>query len=65
MRGLIGLATVLQQQQPESQMPSLAYATYAMGPPQVSFLFQNGAFHKFLMLYAHACCGVCFPLSGS
>ena len=40
IRGLVGLATVLQQH-PQSQMPSQAYANYAMGPPKVSFLFQS------------------------
>ena len=41
MRGSVGLFTVLQQQKPQSQMPSQAYANYAMGPPQVSFLFME------------------------
>ena len=36
--GAIGLTTVQQQQQPESKMPSQAYAYYLMGPPEVSFL---------------------------
>ena len=54
-----------QQQQPQSQMPSQAYANYTMGAPQVSFLFQSLAFHQFIMLYFGACYGVCFLLSGS
>ena len=33
------LPTVLQPQQPQSQIPSKVYANYAMGPPQVSFYF--------------------------
>ena len=37
--GVVGLATVLQQQ-PQSQMPLQAYADYAMGPPHVSFSFR-------------------------
>ena len=39
MRGPVGLTTMPQQQQPQSQMPSQAYANFAMGPPQVAFLF--------------------------
>ena len=41
--GSVGLATESQQQQPQSQMLSQAYANYAMGPLQVSFLFQSSA----------------------
>ena len=37
--GIVGLATVLQQQFP-SQMPLQAYANYAMAPPQVGFSFR-------------------------
>ena len=37
--GVIGLASVLQQQ-PPSLMPLLAYANYAMGSPQVGFFFR-------------------------
>ena len=36
--GVIGLATV-SQQQPPSLMPLQAYANYAMGSPQVGFSF--------------------------
>ena len=39
MRGCVGLITVLQKQQSQSQMPSQAYANYTMGSPQASFLF--------------------------
>ena len=41
VRGSVGLATVPQQQQPQSQMHSQAVANHAMGPPQMSFLFQS------------------------
>ena len=36
---IVGLATV-PQQQPLSHMPLLAYANYAMGPPQAGFYFR-------------------------
>ena len=32
-------------------MSSQAYANYAMGPPQMSFLFQSLASHQFIILY--------------
>ena len=35
VRGVVSLATV-PQQEPQSQMPSQAYASYAMGPSQVN-----------------------------
>ena len=38
--GVVGPATVLEQQ-PQSQMPSQAYVSCAMGPPQVGYLFQS------------------------
>ena len=38
--GSAALTIVQHQQQPQSQMPSQAYAIYAMGPPQVSFSFR-------------------------
>ena len=41
IRGSVGLATVLQQQFPLSHITCQACATYAMGSPQVSFLFQS------------------------
>ena len=65
MRGPVGHATVPQQWQPQSQMPSQANASYSIGPPQVSFLFQRWDFHQFIMLYVSACYGVYFVLSGS
>ena len=37
--GVVGLASVLQQQ-PPSLMPPLAYGNYAMGSPQVGFFFR-------------------------
>ena len=37
--GVIGLASV-PQQQPPSSMPLLAYAKYGMGSPQVGFFFR-------------------------
>ena len=37
--GVIGPASVLQQQSP-SLMPLLAYASYALGSPQVCFFFR-------------------------
>ena len=40
MRDIVCFASLLQQQ-PQSQIPSQAYANYDMGPPQVSFLFQS------------------------
>ena len=39
IRGFAGPMNVLQQQ-PQSQMPSKAYAYYAMGPPHLSFSFK-------------------------
>ena len=40
VRGSVGLTTMLQQQQSQSQIPSQAYANYAMGHPLVSFSFR-------------------------
>ena len=37
--GVVGPASV-PQQQPPSSVPHLAYANYAMGSPQVGFLFR-------------------------
>ena len=65
MRSSVGLTTVLQQQQPPSQMPPQAYSNYAMGPPHVNVLFEAWAFHKFIVLYVGAWNSVCFLLSGS
>ena len=39
VRGSVSLTAMLQQQ-PHFQMPSQAYANYAMGPSQVSFSFR-------------------------
>ena len=41
VRNSVGLTTLLQWEQPQSQMNSQAYAKYAMGPPQVNFLLQS------------------------
>ena len=46
--GVIGLASV-PQQQPPSLMPLLAYANYAMGSPQVGFFYRVGL-HTFLYI---------------
>ena len=40
MRGSTCLITLPQQQQPQSQMPSRAYANYATNPLPVSFSFR-------------------------
>ena len=48
IKGSGGLTTVLQQQQAQALVPSQAYA---MGSPQVSFLFKSLASHRFSMLY--------------
>ena len=50
-RGVVGLATVLQQL-PQSQMPFQAFANYAMGHPQV-FLFQSWASHWFVYIFCY------------
>ena len=44
-------------------MASWVYANYAVGPPEVSFLFQSWASHQLIMLHVGACYGVCFLLS--
>ena len=44
MRGSVGLANVLKQQQPQSHMPSEAHAKYAMGPPELSFSLSQLSF---------------------
>ena len=54
-RGVVGLATV-PQQQPQSQMPLQAYANYAMGPPQVGFSFRT-EMPTFFVFYMF---GVCY-----
>ena len=61
-RGVFDLAT-LPQQLHQSNMPLQAYASYAMGPPQVSFFSQlSFSLICLYMLTAHY--GVCFLLSG-
>ena len=40
MRGSSGLTNMPQQQQPQSEIPSQTYASYAMGTVQVSFSFR-------------------------
>ena len=63
MMGVVGLTTVQQQQQPQSHMPSQAYANYAMGPPQLRCLFQSWVYHQFLCVGVHY--SVCLLLSVS
>ena len=46
-------------------MPLLAYANYAMGSPQVRFLFQSWASHHFIYYMFGVHSGVCFLLSGA
>ena len=48
--GVVGLATVLQQQ-PQSQMPLQAYANCAMGPPQVGFSFRVEPLTVLIFIY--------------
>ena len=68
--GVVGLATVLQQQ-PQSQMPLQAYAKYAMGPPQiVSFRVEPCTMFLYVLVsdlvYAFyfqvSCCMPCSPM---
>ena len=54
---------MLQQQQPQSQMPAQAYANYAIGSTG-KFLLQSCASHQFLMSCVGVCYGVCFLLLG-
>ena len=60
--GCFGLATVLLQL-PQPQISYKDYASYAMGPLQVSFHFQSWASHW--CLHVGICYGVLFLLSGS
>ena len=62
MRASIFLATVLPKQQPQSHMPSKAYANFALGPPQVNFLFQTRTSHDFLMLLSVMVFAFCFQV---
>ena len=61
--GVIGPATV-PQQQPPSSLPLLAYANYAMGCPQVGFFFRVEP-PTICILYVGVHSGVCFLLSGA
>ena len=45
---------IVQQQKPQSQMPSQAYANYAIDPSRV-FFFLSWAFNWFLVSYIGAC----------
>ena len=63
LRCYVGLTILPQQQRPQSQMPSQAYATYAMGP-QVSFPFRVES-PMIIMLYFDVCYSVCFLFSSS
>ena len=58
-----GLTTLPQQQQPQYQMPSQAYASYAMGPVKVHFLYRVEPPTNFLF-YVGFCYDLCFLLSG-
>ena len=62
--GLVGLATVPQQQL-QSQMPLQAYAYYATGPPQVGFSFRVEPPTVFVLYMFGICYGTCFLLSGA
>ena len=62
--GVIGLATVLQQQ-PPSQMSFQAYGNYAMGPPQVGFSFRVKPPTVLYFYMSGVCSGVCFLFSGT
>ena len=61
--GVIGLASV-PQQQPPSLMPLLAYANYAMGSPQVVFFFRVEP-PTICIFYVGVCFVVCFLLLGT
>ena len=62
MRVSAGLTTMLQQQPPQPQVLSHAYANYVMDPLQVSFSYIV-EFHQFLMSCFDVCYGVCCLLS--
>ena len=64
LRGSAGLAVVMQHQ-PQSQLPSQAYASYIMVAPQVSFSFRVVASYQFIMLYVGTFYDVCLLLLGS
>ena len=46
----VSLATVPQQQS-QSQMPSQGCANYAMVPSKMRFLFQSGAYYRFMLVF--------------
>ena len=54
---------MLQQQQPQSQVPSQAYANHVLGPLQIIFSFRVEPPSDFL--YVGVCHSVCFLPSGS
>ena len=58
------LSSVPQQQTPSS-MPPLAYATYAMGSPQVGFFFRVEPPIIYILYMFGDCSGVCFLLLGA
>ena len=62
--GVLGSISV-PQQQPQSSMPPLAYANYAMGSPQVGFFFrvEPSIICILYMFGVHS--GVCFLLLGA
>ena len=62
--GVIGLASV-PQQQPPSLMHLLAYANYAMVSPQVGFFFGVEPLTVFVYYMFGVHSGVCFLLSGA
>ena len=62
--GVLGLASVLQQQ-PPSSMTLLAYANYAIGSPQVGFFFRVEPPTILYIIKFGVHSGVCFILSGA
>ena len=61
--GVLGSVSLPQQQTPSS-MPPLAYANYAMGPPQVGFFFRVKSPTIFCYMFG-VYSGVCFLLLGA
>ena len=57
--GVVGLATVLQQQS-LSQIPLHTYANYAIDPPQVGFSFRVEPPTVLYFYMFGVCSGVCF-----
>ena len=62
--GIVGLA-IVPQQQPPSQMPLQAYASYVMGPSQVGFSLRVEPPTILSFYMFGVCSGVCFLLSGT